>query len=129
MKKFIDSLPKLMRIRQTRRNSGSVKSMFGLNESSIILVIAERRLLRSKADEGTTHQCVSFLSKLFTRVCLGKPTKPFIPPVSINLYRLRLGVEVLIVRLQRRRPASLAIVPVAVWVGMGRWVDGFGEVS
>ena len=33
MKKFINSLPKLSRIRQTIRNSRSMKSVFGLDES------------------------------------------------------------------------------------------------
>ena len=44
MKKFINSVPKLMRNRQARRNSRSKKSRptFGLNDSSMILVCCRK---------------------------------------------------------------------------------------
>jgi hypothetical protein len=54
MKKSINSLPKFMRIRQTTRNSRSMKRAFGLNGSSMIPVCCRGETFKIKGRMSTS---------------------------------------------------------------------------
>jgi hypothetical protein len=53
MKKFINSLPKFTRVRQSRRNNRSMKSAFGLNDSILIPVRCRAEMFKIKGRLST----------------------------------------------------------------------------